>query len=64
MVLMVMDCISQIYRSGAVDEHRKLLFEGAAAYTTFTDRVLHLLCFLAISLLENFHDVKRTSQPS
>ena len=61
---MATDRICQIYKSGGVDENRKLLFEGTAAYTAIMDWILRLLCFLAIPPLERFHDAKKTQQPS
>lgn len=61
---MATDCICQIYKTGGMDEKRKLLVEGTAASTAMVDWVLHLLCFLAITPLEKFHDAENTRQPS
>lgn len=63
-LLMAMDLICQIYKTGGVDEKKALLLEGTPAYSAIIDWVLRLLCFLSISPLERFHDTKKTYQPS
>ena len=62
-VLMLTDLTCTLWKNRGFDENRRVLSEGAPAFTAIIGWILLLLCFLSIPPLQSFHDTEKTLQP-